>query len=170
MEQTGLLEPLAPPVGLETPETERAWRFEVIGRPEPQGSKKGFVHPRIPGRVILVDDNAKKLKPWREQVTLTAKACRPRGWKPIDGPVFQALVFVLKRPKGHYLADGRTLSTRATRYPDTQPDSDKLERAICDSLQGVAYVNDSRIVTRVNVERWAEIGEAERVIIEVVPL
>lgn len=170
MEQATFLAPLEPPSGPRPKAAGQRWCFEVIGHPEPQGSKKGFVHPKIPGRVIMVDDNAKRLKPWREQVTLTAKALRPKGWKPIAGPVFLALTFVRARPKTHYLADGHTLSAQATRYPDTKPDCDKCFRAVADSLESIAYVNDSRIVSAVSVKRWAEPGEAERVIVEVVAL
>lgn len=175
MEQASLLRPVQPPSGPSLhavgEQEGRCWRFTVEGTPIPQGSKKGFVHPKIRNRVILVDDNAKKLKPWREQVMLTARALRPRWLRqPIDGPVGVGLVFVRARPKSHFRTDGVSLGAGATRFPDTKPDVDKLERAILDSLTGVAFVDDSRVVSLVSVKRWAEPGEAEKVEVEVTAL
>jgi crossover junction endodeoxyribonuclease RusA len=172
MAQQALLEPLSPPSGPNLHAVQdRTWRFEIVGVPIPQGSKKGFVHPRIPNRVLIVDDNAKKLKPWREQVTLTAKALRP-VWlrEPINGPVGVGLVFVRRRPRSHLRTDGRTLSAAATRYPDTKPDVDKLERAILDGLTDVAFVDDARVVSLCSVKRWAEAGEPEKVLVEITAL
>jgi len=172
MQQEALLDPLSPPRGPDLrPVGDRTWRFTIVGTPVPQGSKKGFVHPHVQGRVILVDDNAKKLRPWRQQITLTARAQRPRWLRePVDGPIGLALVFVRRRPKSHFRSDGRTLGAGATRYPDTKPDVDKLERAILDGLTGVAFVDDSRVVSLASVKRWAEPGEPEQVEIELTVL
>lgn len=177
MEQASLLPPVSPPAG--TPnlravgEDDRRWTFEVIGTPVPQGSMKGTLH-RKTGRVVTFPSNAKKLKPWREQIALTAKALRPpwvraAGEEGIDGPVFVALTFVRRRPAAHLLADG-SLSGAATRFPDTAPDIDKLTRAMLDGLTGVAFVNDSRVVSCTSTKRWAERGEPEKVEVEVTAL
>jgi hypothetical protein len=46
-------------------------RFSVFGKPQPAGSKKGFVNPKT-GRVIITED-AKNSKPWRQQVAGAAE-------------------------------------------------------------------------------------------------
>ena len=151
--------------------TGRTWRFEVVGHPETQGSKKGFADRR--GFVRVVDDNKAKLEPWRRHVAEVARAALP-DWltEPIDGPVFLALIFFRARSPDEYLADGRTLSAAGRRrpYPETAPDTTKLTRAVEDALQGIAYTNDSRIVTSVNCKRWADWNEQERVVVELAAL
>lgn len=126
--------------------------FEVVGEAQTQGSKKGFVRG---GFVQIVDDNDTKLKPWRKLVAAKATEALPDGWACIDGPVFLVLTFYRHRGN-EYLADGVTLNATGRRrpYPDTRPDSTKLARAVEDSMTGIVYAEDSRIVTAVNLKRW----------------
>jgi crossover junction endodeoxyribonuclease RusA len=173
MEQAALLPPVAPPSGPDLHAVEettgKIWRFEVEGKPIPQGSWVAFIS-KSTGHAMAKPSNERELLAWREQVALTAQAQRP-GWlrEPLDCPVFVALNFVRVRGDD-YLADGHTLRRGAPRYPATAPDVDKLTRAMLDALTGVAFINDSRVVSCVAVKRFAEIGEAEGVLVEIKPL
>lgn len=174
MEQASLLPPLTPPAG-EAPvrAVGTPWRFEVVGKPEPQGSWIAFIS-RTTGKAMAKPRNEKVLYAWREQVALTARALRPRwvreaGAEGVDRPVAMSLVFVRSRGDD-YLADGHTLKKGAARFPDTAPDIDKLVRAILDGLTGVAFVNDSRVVSLTATKRFAERGEAEKVEVEITAL
>ncbi len=166
--QGTLLEPLAPP-SLDPP-IGITWRFEVIGHPEPQGSFKPIISATT-GRAMLKSSNETVLRRWRKLVAETARAKLP-PWlaEPLDQPVYVSLIFVRERSPNDYLVDGHTLRKGAPRFPDTKPDVDKLERAMLDALTGVAFVNDSRVVSCVALKRFADLGEAERVIVEVTPL
>lgn len=146
----------------------RRFAFEVAGKPVAQGSMKAILHKHTKFPMVK-PDNEKALKAWRGKVAEEARDRLP-DWllKPLDQPVFVSLVFVRERGDD-YLKDGVTLRKGARRYPETAPDVDKLTRAILDALTGVVFVNDSRVVTLVATKRYAEPGEAERTIIEVVP-
>jgi crossover junction endodeoxyribonuclease RusA len=177
MKQASILPPVAPPSGpdlhLVDETAGQVWTFEVVGKPVAQGSMVAFVS-KTTGRAMMKPGNEKELYAWRDQVALTAQALRPRwlreaGEGGLDQPVFVSLIFVRARGDD-YLADGHTLRKGAARFPATAPDVDKLTRAILDSLTGVAFVNDSRVVSCVAVKRFAERGEAERVIVEIKPL
>jgi len=70
-------------------------QFVVFCHPEPQGSKNAFV---IPGtnRAVVVDVGAKKLKPYRQEITRTAMteiALKPWAGKHV--PIVLTLNFQL---------------------------------------------------------------------------
>ena len=120
----------------------------VPGNPVPQGSKSAFV---VGKRAIIVEgrnvrrkdgtfsDGRERHKAWRKTVATYAAAEARRGdLKPADGAVAVSLCFWLPRPK--------SLSKRVY-YAVKKPDVDKCARAVLDSLTGIAYVDDSQIVS-----------------------
>jgi Holliday junction resolvase RusA-like endonuclease len=124
-------------------------RFEVVGRPQTQGSK---IVRQIKGMHIPVEDNP-DLKPWRSRVAKCAASAlrsRYRGrFELIDAPLVMRTVFYLNRPKSHFSSSAakpcETVPSAPT-FPVTKPDVFKMQRAIEDALTGVVYVDDSRIV------------------------
>ncbi|MFJ4168349.1 RusA family crossover junction endodeoxyribonuclease [Paenarthrobacter sp. NPDC089714] len=118
--------------------------FWAYGVPAPQGSKKIGRHPAT-RRPLLVDDNSKALKPWRETVEFYARRAM-RGLHRFEGPVRIELHFFLPRPQSHFKKD-RTLRASAPLWPAVKPDTDKLERAVFDSLTSAGvWADDSRAV------------------------
>ena len=108
--------------------------FTVLGRPETQGSVKAFM---IAGKPRLTSDN-KKMKPWRQQVGWSALEARGGAEMAMRGvPIVLGVTFYLARPK--------SLPKREL-WPTRKPDTDKLVRAILDSLTGVLYEDDSAVV------------------------
>ena len=103
--------------------------IEVFGEPASQGS-----HSVINGRIVQV--NSAKHKRWRNAVAFAALDLVTDGWELLDEPLELSVVFYLPRPK--------TVQDRE--YPAVMPDVDKLLRAVFDSLSGVIYVDDSRII------------------------
>jgi len=145
-------------------------RFSVLGRPQPAGSKKGFVNPKT-GKVILVDA-AKGSRPWKQQVAGVAEHAVRMGddWALCDGrPMRLEVVFVMVRPKGHYGSGRNAGSVRASApaYPVTKPDATKLFRAVEDALTGVVYRDDAQVVEQA---AWKVYGEPERVEVRVTVL
>lgn len=102
--------------------------IEVLGEPASQGS-----HSVINGRIVQV--NSAKHKRWRNAVAFAALDLVSEGWDLLDEPIELSIIFYLLRPK-----------TATREYPSVMPDLDKLIRAVGDSLSGVVYVDDSRIV------------------------
>jgi len=170
MTQATLIRAPEPPVPLdladELPIT-HLWKFEVVGEPIPQGSWVPFIS-KTTGHAMAKPSNEKALNAWRKLVADTALACRP-PWlrEPYDGPVYVKLVYVRKRNDSDYLADGVTLRKGAPRFPATAPDIDKLTRAMLDSLTGVAFTNDARVVGAPDLKRFAALDEEERVLVDI---
>lgn len=117
-------------------------QIEVIGRPIPQGSKRGFHNPKT-GGIIIVDAQGQELGLWREAIARNARAMS--GGQPSQRPVRMSIDFLFRRPKGHYGKKG--LLPSAPKYMTTKPDIDKLERAVLDALTGVVYNDDSQVVS-----------------------
>jgi Holliday junction resolvase RusA-like endonuclease len=121
--------------------------FKVLGRPQPAGSKKGFKNPKT-GRIIIVDD-AKNSRPWKQQVAGTASS--HRGHELLTGPLMLDVTFVLQRPKGHYRTgkNSHLLRDSAPEYPTVKPDTTKLLRAVEDALNGIVWRDDAQVVTQI---------------------
>lgn len=94
------------------------------------------------------------LKDWRYDVKATA-AITMAGRALIAQPAGVKLIvdFVMPRPTS-------LPKTKATPPAVKKPDLDKLIRAVCDSLKGVVYSDDSQVVAMLVSKRTAEIGEA----------
>ena len=124
-------------------QAERRYSFFVPGKPDAQGSMKGFVRGN---RAILVH-NSKGLLPWRNAI---AYAAREAGWDGrllLDGALRVHATFFYRRPQSHYWKSGQ-LKTTAPPYPHKSgKDTDKLQRAVGDALNGVVWTDDRRIVS-----------------------
>ena len=122
--------------------------FSVIGVPAPQGSKRGFT--REGTTKVQMVESSKKVKPWRADVKQAAReAIEAADWPLWSGPVRVRILFMLKRPDGHY-GTGRNadlLKPSSPEYPALKPDLDKLARSTLDALTSAgAYSDDSRVV------------------------
>lgn len=171
MEQATLLAPVEPPQpadsGIPSSELHGMWKFRVNGAAVPQGSWVAFIHPAT-GHAMAKPSNEAELYRWRNYVGNVARGCRP-AWlrEPWDGPIYIALAVCRARSPRDFLADGVTLRAGARRYPDTAPDSDKLERAIFDALTGIAFTNDARVVTNLTTQRFGGPGERAHVNVDI---
>ena len=122
-------------------------QFVVFCHPEPQGSKNAFV---IPGtnRAVVVDVGAKKLKPYRQEITRTAMTEIPtRPWAGKHVPIILKLNFQLLKPQ----SVGKKRSC-----PVVKPDIDKLCRSTLDALTGILYADDAQIVEMHVRKEYAE--------------
>jgi Holliday junction resolvase RusA-like endonuclease len=138
--------------------------FRVLGKPQPAGSKKGFVNPKT-NKVVLVDANA-KAKPWKKQVAAEA-AKKVDGL--FSGPVEVELHFTVHRPLAHY-GTGRNadrLKPSAPAWPIVAPDVDKYSRGCLDAMTSVVYRDDAQVVRKTVTKSY---GTPEGVLVIVRPL
>jgi len=112
--------------------------IDITGDPASQGS-----HSVINGRIVQV--NSSKHKNWRNAVAFAAMDAIPDGWELLDEPLELSVIFYLPRPK---------TATRA--YPSVMPDLDKLLRSVGDSLTGVIWQDDSRVVRITATKLYAD--------------
>lgn len=136
--------------------------FFAEGIPAPQGSKSLVRTPH--GRTLMIEAS-RRVKPWRDIVAASARLADV----PIhDGDVALHIVCRWERPQRHYAANGQVRASSPPR--PGYADCDKLARAVCDALAGIAYKND-RQVASLSVERvWARPGDPPGAHVEVIDL
>jgi Holliday junction resolvase RusA-like endonuclease len=107
--------------------------FFAFGTPVPKGSAKAFYNPRA-RKVIVMQDNADKQKPWASNVGYAASQCMI-GKPLMSGAIALYLRFYMPAPKKN-----------KRRFPTCRPDLDKLIRCVKDALTKVAWTDDSIVV------------------------
>jgi Holliday junction resolvase RusA-like endonuclease len=116
-------------------------RFEVIGDPAPQGSKR-IIHGR------LIEASSDKLRRWRKAIEI---ACRNyKNENILLGPVAVEVIFYLQRPA--------SVSASKRPYPIVPPDLDKLARGLLDGIgqSGVIWGDDSQVIALTAYKRYAD--------------
>lgn len=140
--------------------------FWVAGDPKTAGSKvTGVAHRKVKApdgstryepvrdevtgklKTFTKDSSAKGGENWRADVRAAAERELGDGWALLDEPLVLTIVFHRLRPKGHFRADGVTLTGKAPAYPTPKPDATKMLRAVEDALTGLVWVDDSRVVS-----------------------
>lgn len=141
--------------------------FFAAGRPQTKGSTRSFV---AQGRMVTKGANP-KTKAWQGVI---AHAAHEAGVRLIEGPVYVRAEFRFARPKGHF-GTGRNagvLKESADSAPVTRSvgDVDKLLRAVLDGLTGVAFADDSQVVSLVGIKDYLNgDGQSEGVCVVVAP-
>lgn len=126
--------------------------FSVAGDPIPQGSLRAFVRN---GKPILTYGSAATLGAWRQGIASQCSSAMATHTMFL-GPVGVNLVFVVRRPRGHYGTKGAVQPRFATPYPTVAPDLDKLVRAVLDGMTGIAYRDDAQVAELVAVKMYGE--------------
>jgi crossover junction endodeoxyribonuclease RusA len=98
----------------------------VEGKPVPQGSMRAFNNR-------VVHNKPKELMAWRNHIALVVGRTIK---EPTDKPVEVVIAFQLLRPK-----------SASRLYPSVKPDLDKLIRSVLDALTGIAYIDDSQVIS-----------------------
>lgn len=144
----------------ELPPARRAVAFQVRGSPAPKGSGRAIL---IAGKARHVPStsnvNRDRLMSWDVAVReAAAEAIGIRDTPPfVDVPLRCEIVFYIKRPAGHWGKKG--LKPSAKPYPSVKPDAGKLARSTEDSMKGIVFDDDSRIVDLIARKRWALPGQ-----------
>lgn len=109
------------------------YEFFVAGTPVPQGSKSAAIGRD--GRVHVYEKLGKRLKVWRDVVTIVAKSER-KGAPPLQGALGVSLMFHVKHP----------VKGARREHPMGVPDLDKLVRGVLDALTHARiWVDDSQV-------------------------
>lgn len=140
--------------------------FYVLGTPAPKGSSRPMLN-RKTGKAFTFKggspQNAEKLTTWDSSVRAAAVSAIGSISAPpfVDVPLRVVMVFRLTRPGGHW-GKGRNagrLSPKAPIHPRGKPDIDKLARSTLDSLTGIVFDDDSRVVSLDLQKLYAEPGD-----------
>lgn len=126
--------------------------FDVLGVPAPKGSGRAML---LGGQARYIASgstaNQRALKSWDTAVReAAALAVGERVAPPFMGaPLRVTMIWRMRRPTGHFHARGRRrgeLKAGAPAWPIVKPDGSKLLRSTEDTLTGIVWDDDSRIV------------------------
>lgn len=119
-----------------------------------EGKIKGKARPRVfNGRAVTPKDTVN----YENWVRLNYKE---QSGKYLEGPIKARIIAYYKIPKSYTKA--KILACKQNIIlPTKKPDIDNCIKVILDSLNGIAYKDDSQIVEVIAVKRWTE--EQERI-------
>lgn len=129
-------------------------RFQVYGRPYPQGSKRAFV---VKGKAQLADSAGPAGARWRDAVVIAARKERDARGAALDGALEVAITFRFPMPANR----PKYVRSQIICPKATAPDLSKLVRAVEDGMEAAGLIiNDARIarwiVDKVEVfDTWA---------------
>lgn len=132
--------------------------FAVVGRVPPKGSARSFALKkggRYTGKTVTVQQNAEALADWKARCGLAARSAGVE----LLAEAWQVEMCVrVPRPKAHYRGGrlGADLKPTAPPHPTGKPDADKLLRSLLDALTGIAWPDDSYVVSAHAHKRYGE--------------
>ena len=131
--------------------------LHVRGIPAPKGSARAML---IGGRSRLIasssNANARAQAAWVNAI----RSAWAKAVAPLTGPCWVNVLFHMPRPRGHY-GTGRNsakLKPSAPPRPTSFPDLDKLVRTTLDALTGLAFADDSQVVSIAAAKAYAVSG------------
>jgi len=123
-------------------------RFTFFGKPFAKQSTKftrsGFAY--TPAKIKTAENN----------IRVQAIQQLPKGFIPFQGQVFITKChFIFTPPKSMRKKDLKRIKAGEIVYKSTRPDlTDNLFKGMIDSLSGVVFIDDSRIVAMDNVKKY----------------
>ncbi|GAA0076169.1 RusA family crossover junction endodeoxyribonuclease [Clostridium sp. CTA-5] len=119
-----------------------------------EGKIKGKARPRVFGRHAVTPEDTVNYENW-------VKICyQQQDGKHIDGPVKAVINVYHKVPKSYTKKRLKAIREGLER-PQKKPDADNIAKIILDSLNKIAYDDDSQVVELIVNKLWTE--ELERV-------
>lgn len=126
--------------------------LSVRGVPKPQPRVKAFVRGKTGRAGVFTPGKADE---WKYQIQ---QAFMGQGLPKLKGPLVAVVSFVLHRPKNQYRTGrfSHLLKDGAPEAPVAKPDLDNLIKAVWDSLNGIAFDDDSAIVGTIAEKRYSD--------------
>lgn len=135
----------------------KAISFFAVGIPKAMPRPRAFVQKlgcgsatRYSARVY----NPSTAEGWKSCV---AEAAKPYLKEMVMEPVALSLIFILPRPKGHFLS-GNRLRSNAPMYHSIKPDCDNLSKSVMDALKVIGLLSDDSIVVQLEVLKLYTMG------------
>jgi Holliday junction resolvase RusA-like endonuclease len=119
-----------------------------------EGTIKGKARPRVFGKHAITPEDTVTYENW-------VKICyQQQDRKYNDGPVKAVINVYHKIPKS-FTKKRLKVIREGLDFPQKKPDVDNIAKIVLDSLNGIAYKDDSQVIELAIIKRWTE--EQERV-------
>lgn len=116
-------------------------------------------------RAVIGHYTPAKTRTW-EGIARSLAMDAMRGRPPLDGPLAVHIHIVLRIPES-WPQWKKDLAKTSTIWPTVKPDSDNVEKAVKDALNGVAWGDDCQVVATTKLKFY---GASPRVRIKIEPI
>lgn len=138
-------------------------KFEILGIPF---SKQSARFHQSKGK--LVSYQSKKIIVKENAIKISVTNQLPPGFIPFDCPLSLKCEYIFPIPSNFSKKKRKQLQEGKRFWKATRPDIDSnLNKGLVDALEGILFVNDSRIV-KMEAEKYY--GETPKMIIEILPI
>lgn len=121
-------------------------RFDVMGHPTPQGSKRRM------GNGMMVEAGGARLANWRSAVAEAAHRVAPD--RPLDGPLTLEVVFRFSMPASR----PKAIRIEGWCVKSSAPDLDKLVRSLADGLTAGGLIQDDARICSLRATKLEVVG------------
>jgi Holliday junction resolvase RusA-like endonuclease len=135
-------------------------KIVVFGEVKPQGRPRGTI---IKGRIVFYEQ--KETKEYKKQIANVFKLNYP-DHIPFES-CLNCTIKVYKAIPKSFGKEKRMKALSDKIRPTTKPDVDNYAKLICDALNGIAYVDDSQIVTLEIKKHYSDVDKLEIIIEQV---
>lgn len=120
-------------------------KLTVLGTPKPKQSAR-FRIVKGKGKPFIASYQKQEVKDTERNFAWDVKSQLPKGFIPYDCPIGVKLLFVFPVLKGFSKTKMKQIEDGEIIYKDTKPDLvDNAVKLAMDSIEGIVFVNDSRI-------------------------
>lgn len=117
----------------------------ILGKPTPKQSAR-FYGKQVGSKIMIKSYQKKGLVDTGKDIENQVKAQLPKDFVMYDCPLLMEMLFVFPPLASFSKAKIKMIEEGEIVYKDTKPDlHDNLAKLCADSIEGIVYVNDSRI-------------------------
>ena len=128
-------------------------KLTFLGIPKPKQSAK-FRAVKGKGKTFIASYQKKEVKDNERNIAFDAKSQLPKDFIPYNVPIGVNILYVFPPLSSFSKRKIKAIEDGEVFYKETKPDlTDNLNKGLFDALEGIVYVNDSRICKIGNAEK-----------------
>lgn len=136
-------------------------KITLLGLPQPKQSFRYAIHPSKEGKPFVSKYQPKKVVQNERNMTWDIKSQLASDFKPFDCPIGIRATFVFPPLKSWSKSEREAFKAGVMVYKDTKPDLDNIFKSLGDSMEGLVYINDSRICEKQTRKIYGEVPKIE---------
>lgn len=123
----------------------QALSIEILGIPSSKQSAR-FRIQNVAGKMSVRSYQKQNVVDKEKSIAMIVQSQLPKNFIPFDCPLSVEVTYVFPPPKSLLKNERDAVNKGMLVYKSTKPDlTDNLNKMMADSLDGIVYVNDSRI-------------------------
>ena len=121
-------------------------KVTVLGIPKPKQSARFYAQTFKGGKTRVRSYQKKEVKDAEKNFAFSVISQLPKNFVPYDEPIAVEVLFVFPPLSTFSKKKKAEIESGVIYYKETKPDlTDNLNKGVFDALEGIVYVNDSRI-------------------------